>query len=166
MKKLFLSIILSLALIPCVTFATEQVISLKDGSSIKGELVGINGGTYTLKTASMGEVKIEASKVANISDANWAANSTTAGGTSFQPATGEMNQKIENAQARIMNDPEAMETIKEMMADPELMNLLTDPSITQAAMAKDTQAIENNPKTKALMENPKIQAFIKKMESK
>ena len=167
MKKLsILTVVAASLILTSVALANEQVISLKDGSQIKGELVGIEKGVYSIKTSSMGLIKIESSKVVSVADASWAATTSSHGGVSSAPtgnAASEINQKISNTQAKILNDPQAMNAIKDMMEDPELMKLLTDPSIAQAAMSHDVKAIENNPKTHELMNNPKMQAFMKQM---
>ena len=46
----------------------EQVITLKDGSQIKGTLSGIDNGVYTVKTPIIGDVHVAASDVSSITN--------------------------------------------------------------------------------------------------
>ena len=56
----------------CVQFcrSIQQVITLKDGSQIKGVLSGIENGVYTVKTPIIGDVHVAASDVASITNGN------------------------------------------------------------------------------------------------
>ena len=76
MNKIIFICTLFVLSITAVSFAdqSEQVITLKDGSQIKGVLSGIDNGVYTVKTPIIGDVHVAASDVASI--ANGIGNST------------------------------------------------------------------------------------------
>ena len=143
------------------TFADqiEQVITLKDGSQIKGELSGVENGVYTVKTPSMGDVHVSAGNVASI------ANSKTpmAAPPVTPVAAPNMDQQIMAQQQKLMANPQAMADVQQIAQDPEIVQLLSDPALVQAVTSHDLQAIQNNPKIKELVNNPKMQALLKKL---
>ncbi|MBI3602777.1 MAG: hypothetical protein HY209_07800 [Candidatus Omnitrophica bacterium] len=153
-----------LVLLPQTALSADQIITLKDGSQIKGELISAVAGVYTIHTPTMGDIKINASQVATIANAQImpAANPDA----TPSPSDDVMNQKIRSAQTKLMGDPEMMAEIQEMVKDPELMQLLLDPTLTQEVMSHDTKAIQNNPKAQELINNPKMRALMDKLRSK
>ncbi|MEI7998165.1 MAG: hypothetical protein WCH62_01485, partial [Candidatus Omnitrophota bacterium] len=156
MKKLSRLLILSFViLVPRLAFCEDpQTITLKDGSQIKGELLGLSGGVYTIHTPSFGDIKINSSQVANI-------GSAAPMPTALQAAPDDgLNQRVQAAQAKLMSNPQMVMQIQQMMQDPELSQLLSDPSITQAVMSHDLKAIQSNPKAQQLINNPKMRALM------
>ncbi len=162
-----------LVLTPQVALSATQVITLKDGSQIKGELVSAIGGVYIIRTPTMGDIKINSSQVANIANTPVMPTQPTSppGPTTNPYATqplsdDSMNQKVQAAQTRIMNDPETMAEIQEMVKDPQMIQLLSDPTLTKEVMSHDVKAIQNNPKAQELINNPRMRALMNKLRSK
>ena len=148
----------------------EQVITLKDGSQIKGNLAGIENGIYTIKTPIIGDVHVAASDVASIT--NGAGNGTApvaalpTNNTNYPPASGpvpNMDQQIAASQQKLMSNPQAMAELQQIAQDPEIMRALSDPALVQAVTSHDYQAVQNNPKIQELMNNPKMQALLQKL---
>jgi hypothetical protein len=140
----------------------EQVITLKDGSQIKGNLAGIDNGVYTVKTPIIGDVHVAASDVASITNGNnvpVAAPQNQASGS----AAPNMDQQIAASQQKLMSNPQSMATLQEMMQDPEITQALQDPALVQAVTSHDYQAVQSNPKIQELMSNPKMQALLQKL---
>ena len=158
-KHIYLSIFLLLGLLTTPVLAETQVITLKDGSTIKGELVGINNGVYTIHTDTLGDVKIKTSEVANIS-------SGAASPKQESNANNGIDQKIQSAQTKLMSDPAMMTKIQEMMQDPELMKIFSDPELVEAVTSRNVKTIESNPKAQALMKNPKMRELMDEMHGK
>lgn len=77
----------------------------------------------------------------------------------------EIDQKIQDAQTKLMGNPHMMAEIQDMIKDPQLMQLLSDPGLTQAVMSHDVKAIQNNPKAQQLMNNPKMRALMDEMRN-
>ena len=151
-------------------YQAEQVITLKDGSQIKGQLSGIENGIYTIKTPIIGDVHVAASDVASITTGGAPAagvNQNNAGNAAALPPTGApipiTDQQIMAQQQKLMADPQAMSDLQQMAQDPEIMKALSDPALVQAVTTHDYQAIQNNPKMQELMSNPKMQALLQKM---
>jgi hypothetical protein len=146
-----------------------QTITLKDGSQIKGNLVGVSNGVYTIHTPTLGDIKVSTSTVTNISSGAAVALPRTSSGSTLVPSTSsndDLNQRIQNAQGKLMNDPDMMREVTAMAQDPELMKLLSDPTLTQAVMSHDVKAIEGNPKAQELMNNPKMKVLLEELRSK
>jgi hypothetical protein len=145
-----------------VSFAdqSQQVITLKDGSQIKGELSGIDNGVYTVKTPIIGDVHVAASDVASITNGN---GPVAALQNQASPSMPNMDQQISASQKQLMSNPESMATLQEMMQDPEIMKALQDPALVQAITSHDYAAVQSNPQIKKLMSNPKMQALLQKL---
>ena len=142
----------------------EQVITLKDGSRIKGELVGVKDGSYTIKSSLMGDVTVSGDQVANIANSQEALSSPTLPASPAAPnANGALDGQIQAAQNKLMTDPQMMGDIQTLVQDPEIAQLLTDPALMQAVMARDPAALQNNPRAQALMANPKMRALMDRL---
>lgn len=139
----------------------EQVITLKDGSQIKGQLSGIENGVYTVKTPIIGDVHVAASDVASITTGG------SAPAASLPPAGGApvpiSDQQIMAQQQSLMANPAAMADLQQMAQDPEIMKALSDPALVQAVTSHDYQALQSNPKLQELMSNPKMQALVQRI---
>jgi len=142
---------------PSPNSAPLQTITLKDGTSIKGHLINISGDYYTIENETMGQVKVPAAQVVNISAA--------ASGSLTPPlqnnVAGAMPPSLNAAQMNIMQDPQTMSMVQELMQDPEIMELLKNPSIMQDALSMDPNKIQNNPDIQRLMQNPKMQEILR-----
>ena len=154
-------LILLFLLFTATAIHAEQVISLKDGSQVKGTLVGIKDGVYTIKTPSMGQVAVAVSDVITIS------NGAVTTGTSMpvNTPTAPVNPDLVKAQALLTSNPEAMMDIQSLAQDPEILQMLSDPELVKAVTSHDVNAVRNNPRAQALMNNPKMRAIIEKLQS-
>jgi hypothetical protein len=140
---------------------SEQVITLKDGSQIKGTLSGIENGIYTVKTPIIGDVHVASKDVASITSTG-AASTPLQNQAPTAPAA-NMDAQIAAQQQKLMANPQAMADLQQIAQDPELMQALSDPALVQAVTSHDYQAVANNPKIQELMNNPRMQALLKKL---
>ena len=172
MNKLFL--ILTFLLISmttaCLADQTDQVITLKDGSQIKGVLSGINNGIYTVKTPIIGDIHVAATDVASITNGNAPApilptnNTNTLTGLRPSSESGaNLNQQIAASQQKLISNPQSMALLMQMAQDPEIAQALQDPALMQAVANHDYQAVQGNAEAQKLMTNPKMQALIQKL---
>ncbi|MBF0490442.1 MAG: hypothetical protein HQL15_07455 [Candidatus Omnitrophica bacterium] len=164
MKKhiLLLNIVLAALVSQFSVAQASQVITLKDGSQVKGDPTGLVDGVYTVHTATMGDVKVNSSEVASIADGSAAPAVPATPGTD----PNALNQKIQTAQTALMNDPAMMQQVQAMAQDPEMMKLLSDPALVAAVTSHDVKAIENNPKAQELVNNPKMKALMEQLGGK
>lgn len=167
MKSFLLSFALTATLLinPLPTFAQEatKTITLMDGTKVKGKIVSFANGVYTVNTSNLGNLTIKDSDVVNISAAGApeaAATNSTANSTSS--IQGQVNQM----QNSLMSDPQMMEDVKNLLDNPEIMNMLSDKQFISDVMSYDPARIESNQKTKQLIENPEVQQLMEKIGQK
>jgi len=175
MNKFILSfavVILSASVLAYADDSGQQVITLKDGSQIKGVLSGIDNGVYTVKTPIIGDVHVAANDVASITSGDVpapVAAPTAALPTNTTPTTAavgtptDMNQQIAATQQQLMANPQNMQMLTQMAQDPQVMQALQDPAVVQAVQNHDYQALQSNPAIQKLMSNPQMQALVQKM---
>ena len=131
-------------------FAGEiKVFELNDGSVINGELISFNNGTYTLKTESLGTIRIEASKIRAI-------RSTETSGIS--------EDTVQALQEKMMGNEEVFAMILSLQYDPDFQAVFQDPDIMRAVGEGDIDALLSNPKFLKLLENPAIQDIEERIE--
>jgi hypothetical protein len=133
-----------------------RAIELKDGSVVTGEVVSLINGKYTIRSASLGTVLIEESKVRVIRPvaASAAANSAL---------TNNNAGDISALQNRMMNDKEIMSKIESLQNDPEFMKILEDPEVIKAVTSGDTAALMANPRFLKLMNNSTVRDIEQKV---
>ena len=125
--------------------AADQVIQLKDGSQIHGEVLSMQSGTYSVKTRSMGVIKVESDQVQSI------------GGAQYPEVDKPANATIQSIQSSLTSNPSVMSSILTLQDDPAMQAVMSDPEVMRAVQNMDMQALANNPKIKALMNSPKMQ---------
>lgn len=155
LKLIFL---LGILLTPLQSWA-EQTITLNDGSVIKGEVVSLTDGFYTINTPSLGQTKIAAVQVASINSSGNYAPPADAN------VSGAIDDKVEEVKRSMLSNPEMVNDLQELVKDPQVMKIITNPALLQAVTNKDVNAINNNPDAKALADNPKVHALIEKLQA-
>ena len=148
--------IMSLLLLCCSAraLAAPQVIELSDGSRIRGEVVSLEGGVYTIVTETLGTITLRSSQIVNIGQ------QVALPATPPSPASGALTPAsgaLQSIQANIASNPSLMAQILRLQTDPAMQAVLSDPEIMRAVQSFDFEALANNPKIKALMENPTMQ---------
>jgi len=143
---------------------TDQIITLKDGSKIKGEVVSLSSGIYTVHSPALGDVKVNASEIVSIAGSTNATQQNTPDMGQAQTDT-SINQRIKSAQNQLLNDPQMMGELMEIMKDAELEPLLSDPDLVNKVLSNDVKAIESDPKAQELIKNPKMRALMDQMRN-
>ena len=168
MKKIFV-LILALTFLSALNAYAEgdKVITLKDGSRINGRIVGLDHGQYVVQNGTLGEVRVSEDNIQSIVAPNMAALGDTQ--PVQDPSTGQslpsdFNARAKAMQSQIMANPDAMKEITTLAQDPQILNLLNDPALLEAATKGDPQALQSNPRIQQLMNNPKMQELIKKLQ--
>ena len=168
MNKIALVVMAGVLFFGSAAFAEVQtrVISLKDGSTVQGKLVGVNNGVYTVETATLGTLSLKEEDVQSVGVSTAAPLAQNPGQpTGAMPSSVNTKVDFQAAQKDIMSNPALMADIQSIAADPEIVALVTDPAFMEAAQAKDINAISANPRTAKLMQNPKIKALIEKIQA-
>jgi hypothetical protein len=154
MKTFAIACFLCLTLFAVNAGAGElKTIELKDGSVITGELLSLSGGVYTIKSDSLGVIKLEESKVRAIR--------SQAPAGSAAPGTGA---EVRGLQEKMMSDKEVMSMIQSLQDDAEFKKLLQDPEVMKAVQSGDVASLMANPQFMKLLNNPTVKDIQKKVK--
>jgi hypothetical protein len=131
-------------------------IELNDGSVITGELLSLSGGVYTVKSDSLGTVRIEEAKIRTVrTKTPTFSGSRSSGGASVE--TGSLAD-------RMMNDTDIMNTIQELQDDPDFKKILGDPEIMQAIINNDVATLMSKPEFMKLLDKPSVRSIQEKVK--
>ncbi|OGX29793.1 MAG: hypothetical protein A2705_01455 [Omnitrophica WOR_2 bacterium RIFCSPHIGHO2_01_FULL_52_10] len=164
MKKIFSTLFLIIAaanLALCAHAQAAKVITLKDGSVIKGNVLQLTDGIYTLETDNLGKVNVAESEIVSI-----AAESTPALQATGDTASAALKGQAQEIQTNLLSDPSIMAEIQNIMQDPEIRGVLSDPAFMNAIMSYDPKQIQQSEKTQYLLQNPKFQSLMEKIQQK
>lgn len=146
----------ALILVAGLGSATENRIELRDGSVISGELIGIEGGVYRVRSRALGEVTVRESEVLAIrpvtAETPVPAPSANTGGP--------QSSDLMAIQRQLLANPGIMEAIARLQSDPAVRTALADPQFTRLILSGDLETLRTNPRFQGLMENPAIQAIV------
>ncbi len=154
--KFFLVTILILFLISNGYAAEISIIELSDGSRISGEVISFDGNTWIIQSESMGQLKIESSKVRSIRGQGARRQNQPAETTSGYQVD---KDDILAMQQSIMANQEILKMIMNLHDDPEIQAILKDPEIMNAVNSGDVSALIANPKFMRLLEKAEIKAI-------
>lgn len=139
-----------------ITFAQNvKSIQLQDGSTLKGKVVALEGGVYTIQTQNLGTIELNEEEILNIGSNQ----------TNTPAPSGNIDYQMQQMQRTMMSDPSILEDIQELAEDPEFLKIIQDPEFMNAVQQKDVNKLENNPSANQLMKNPKMKNLIDKINS-
>ena len=131
----------------------EQIV-LIDGSTIRGEVLSMQNGSYQIKTQSLGVLNLPRSQIKSISS-----------GSDLPRAAADNNQgALQSLQANMANDPGIMSKIMNLQNDPDMQAVLNDPEVMRAVQSFDLQTLANHPKIKKLMNNSEVRSIQHKVD--
>lgn len=164
MKHIFTLSVFAVLLFTGVSTAAEKSkIELTDGSLITGEVMEMRGGTYRIKTDSMGELKIPSNRIRSIMSGS--SGSPKSNQTHIDSYSNN-NPQLESIQKSMVSDPKMIELIQALMSEPELQSALNDPSMMEKINRGDTTALENDPSFQKFMNHPKVKEIMERAKSK
>ena len=167
-----------------------QVITLKDQSVIKGEVLEMKNGTYSIKTATMGELKIAADQIVSMMNEGATPLVAQPASSNTRPSVGGLNIREGNPKApRVMSKPliapptpeaptsnaqgQVNERVQSMMMNgqfaekvtglsesKDLDSVMADPEVMRAIQNLDYEFLMNNPKMKQLMESGEVKGLL------
>ena len=162
MKKTIIFCVLFLASVVTGYCGQASRIELSDGSVINGEVISFLNGTYTISTANLGQVTLDASKISKIESLS-AVPAEARAGSSDQAGVPTQAQ-INAYKEKVMNNPESAAVINSLANDTHIQELAKDPQILNAAKSGDIQALMKSEKFQEIVNNPEIQKAFKKLK--
>ncbi len=152
--RCLLSVVLVLlalaAAAPAVNAAETREIELTDGSVITGEVLSLARGIYTVRSATLGTLRIEASDIRVIRLKGYA-------------SPGETRDRVRSLEDKMPGDREIMDAIRALQNDPDIQKILQDPEIMKAVQAGDIAALMRNPEFMKLLNKQTLQDIKKKL---
>ena len=133
-----------------VNAAETREIELTDGSVITGEVVSLSGGIYTVRSAMLGTLRIEASKIRVIR-------------LQGSAAPGDAGGQVKSLEDKMLGDSNIMEAIHTLQNDPDLQKIIQDPEIMKAVQTGDFAALMRNPEFMKLLNKQAVQDINKKL---
>jgi hypothetical protein len=146
---MYLTMILGL-LAGSATAGELREVQLSDGSVVSGEVLSLSGGIYTIKSETLGTLRLEESKVRVIRPKS--SPKSNAGGDT------------KSLQEKMMSDQEVMSMITSLQNDPEFKKIMEDPKLVQAVAAGDIAVLMADPRFVKLLSNPAVQEIQKKVK--
>ena len=134
-------------------------IGLIDGSTIYGEILSFNDGIYTVKSSSLGTIKVDESDIREIR----VQSANTKNREYANPANSSISSEVQSLQTLMQNNQDIMAIIFSLQNDPDFQEIMSDPGILNSVNSGDIAALISNPKFMSLMNNHKVQEIQKKL---
>lgn len=169
MKKFYAILILSIVLLNISTISCAEaikVIKLKDGSTLKGEVLQLNNGTYTLQTSNLGEITIDESDILSITSSELSNSLPEKSAAANNAQKAELQKQVQQIQGTILSDGGIMAEIQNMLEDENVKAMLSDPKLLEDVTSFDQKKIEQNANVQNLMNNPKMKELMNKIQQK
>ncbi|MFA5062604.1 MAG: hypothetical protein WC578_00835 [Candidatus Omnitrophota bacterium] len=138
-------------------------VELNDGSVIEGEVLSLDSGIYTLNSASLGKIRIEAAKIKKIEIKSAIPISADNLPSIIDPNL--VKSKADQIRQQITNDPEIMRIVNELSSDQQFQEAVKDPELVKAAKAQDIKTLIANEKFLNLIENAKVKEIKNKLQN-
>jgi hypothetical protein len=147
MRHIIAGVLLVLALTVRVAPAGElREVELNDGSVITGEVLSLSSGVYTVRSETLGTMRIEETKIRAV--------------RSRRPAPAQAGALTD----RMMGDKEIMALIQGLQDDPDFKKMLEDPAMMDAAKNNDYAALMANPEFMKLLGKPAVRSIVEKVK--
>jgi len=164
-NALFITVTLSLVIVAGAVFGepTVREILLKDGSVIRAEILSFEDGVYSLRSETMGELRLQDSAIETIRLPDDGRRKMAGAESSGGPDNQTRQKNVKNLQSSMLSSPALLSMIFALQEDPDVQDILSDEEVMGLIMTGDMDNLEDNPQFIRLMENPKIRAIIDRM---
>lgn len=174
MRKLCLLVLAGALCCGACFAAGNSRITLNDGTTIYGKVVGMNDGVYIIRTETMGEIKVNSDNVVEISNDGSKSNSNSRqmnildgssrrSGQNNSSSGNNYAQQQQDANTRVqsmMMNEHFLENIMQLGSSPEMQNILNDEEIMNAISSGDYDFLMNSSKMNDLMNSSGIQDIL------
>lgn len=164
-----LAIVTILLLTTTSAKAETAAIHLNDGTTVRGEVIGLKDGSYQIRSSSLGTLNIPQSKIklVEFNPATGLSSTVTepTGPTESSAANSGVNPAaLASITSRLQNSPEILNNITSLAEDPDIMSIVQDPEIQRLIQAGDYTSLMSNPKMQRLMSNSKIKNITRQLK--
>jgi hypothetical protein len=158
-------LLLAVALGGQAALAGPSRVELNDGSVLTGDLVGYTGGIYTLRSPTLGEVRLEESKVRSVRPgaASGVAGGDASGGLGGLQIPPDLAGQVQATQRSLISDPAVFGMILALQNDPAIRALLSDPAFLSLITSGNLQAIQGSPGFQDLLRHPGLRAILEQL---
>ena len=132
---------------------SDITIRLKDGSVIKGQVLGQEGDKLRIMSTSLGLVAVKVSDIAGM-EGEKGDGAAAVSSSGIPPAQAKQLQDI------IMNNPQTMQSIEDLTKNKDVMDIVSDPQIKDAIARQDLEYLRNNEKFNRFMNNPTVKGIV------
>lgn len=166
-----LAICLTLALSPLHAADLSRV-ELTDGSVVIGEVLGMSGGVYSVRTANLGTLNIASSRIRAIRQSDAATADATESLTGAGPGIGLANPsvdygaEVDSLQRQMVGNADMMQMIVGLQNDPALQRAMADPELMGLISSGNIDALREHPSFIELMNHPGIRAIVEQMQGR
>jgi hypothetical protein len=133
-------------------------IELTDGSIITGEVQSLSSGIFTIKSESLGTIRVEESNIRAIR----AKPPTAVNGAG--PGGGNTAGTVKKLHEKMTGDKDIMALIQSLQDSPEFKKIIEDPEIMKAVNEGDIAALTANPGFMKLLDNATVKEIEKKVK--
>lgn len=140
-----------------------QEIELDDGGTIRAEVQALQDGIYTLKSPSLGTLRIEATKIRAMRSLRPNPNTRQVQQPtqSIQPS---VDAQIQGLQQQILGNPSIMSMIQALQQSPAMQDVLSDAEIQQALNSGDMGVLLSHPKIQRLLHDDTMQQIMQEIK--
>lgn len=157
----------SSGLLPIAARAEQATIHLTDGSKLRGEVVSLRDGAYTIDSPTLGRLSIAADRIEIVAYGNApAAASATGSAPSSAPSSASVidQNALLALQNQLLSNPGTLSKIQSLADSPEMKGVLNDPDIQAAFAAGNYAELMNNPKIQRLMNNRTVRSITSEVQ--
>jgi hypothetical protein len=140
--------------------AEEASVLLTDGTTLRGEVLSLKGGTYQIQTRSLGTLSIPQNDVRVVEYGAATSSSLSPSPAQAPPDSAQMQGIL----SKLQNSPGLIAMVQSLAQDADMQRVLQDPEIQRAIAAGDYSSLMANPKMQRLMGNQKIQAITQQLK--
>jgi hypothetical protein len=184
MKKILSFVFVGLLASQLCFAAGGSRITLNDGTTIYGKVVGMADGVYKIQTETMGEISVNSDNVVEITSGNsskkpnigiidgssnnnrqsypnYSNNSSNQGNSNSRTNNyADKQQDVNTMVQSLMMDENYMNKIMQLGTSEEMQSILNDPEVMEAIQSGDYDFLMNNPKMNDLMNSSGIQDIL------
>jgi len=144
----------------------SKIITLIDGSVLKGKVIQLQDNIYTIETTTLGQVDIPESNILSIASPEAANTQDQQSNENQNTQKAQLQKQAQQMQGNILSNPELMTDIQNIINDEEIQATLSDPKLLNDILSYDQEKIQQNENVQNLMQNPKMLNLMNKIHQK